>query len=150
MNNLKEKINPYAELFANFGNTYCFKKPKNKSSKPLALGYSSVSTQQELSNDYEHDRVWMFKKLCILVLWTRVASALEVLSDDLVLKILLTVRSVMQPVPRLFLFVLLSYRWPAMLGSCPGCLRSNTPIVMNILVCQAEYRWQQPPGAIWW
>ena len=44
----------------------------------LANGYSSVSTQQELSNEYQHDRVKMiFKNLCILVLWTKVASALE-------------------------------------------------------------------------
>ena len=47
----------------------------------LANGYSSESTQRELSNEYEHDRVWMiFKNLCILVLWMKVASALEGLS----------------------------------------------------------------------
>ena len=35
-------------------------------------------TQQELSNEYQQGRVWMiFKKLCILVLRTKVASALE-------------------------------------------------------------------------
>ena len=44
----------------------------------LAHGYSSESTQQELSNEYQHDRVWMiYKNLCILVLWTKVASALK-------------------------------------------------------------------------
>ena len=33
---------------------------------------------KELSNEYQHDRVYMiFKYLCILVLWTKVASALE-------------------------------------------------------------------------
>ena len=44
----------------------------------LTYGYSSESTQQELSNEYQHDRVQMtFKDLCNLVLWTEVASALE-------------------------------------------------------------------------
>ena len=49
----------------------------------LAHGYSSESTQQELSNEYLHDRVEMvFKHLCILVVWTRVVSALEGLMED--------------------------------------------------------------------
>ena len=44
----------------------------------LAHGYSSESTQWELSNEYQDDRVSMFfKKICILVLWTKAASALE-------------------------------------------------------------------------
>ena len=44
----------------------------------LAHEYSSESTQRELSNEYQHDRVKMvFKNLCILFLWTIVASALE-------------------------------------------------------------------------
>ena len=44
----------------------------------LANGYSSESTHRELSNEYQHDIVWMiYKNLCILVLWTKVASALE-------------------------------------------------------------------------
>ena len=43
----------------------------------LANGYSSESTQRELSNEYQHDMVWMvFKDLYILVLWTKLASAL--------------------------------------------------------------------------
>ena len=43
-----------------------------------ANGYSSESSQGELSNEYQHDRVWMiFKNLCILVLWMKIASALE-------------------------------------------------------------------------
>ena len=47
----------------------------------LANGYSSESTQRELSNEYQHDRVYMvFKNICILVIWTNVASALEGLS----------------------------------------------------------------------
>ena len=40
----------------------------------LANGYSPESTQRELSNEYQHDRV---QKLCFLVLWKKVASALE-------------------------------------------------------------------------
>ena len=44
----------------------------------LANGYSFESAQRELSNEYQHDRVgWHFKNLCVLVLWTKVASALE-------------------------------------------------------------------------
>ena len=41
-------------------------------------GYSSASTQRELSKEYQHERVEMvFKNLCILVPWTKVALALE-------------------------------------------------------------------------
>ena len=41
-------------------------------------GYSSESTQRELSNEYKHDRVPMgFKNICVFVIWTKVASALE-------------------------------------------------------------------------
>ena len=44
----------------------------------MANGYSSESTQRELFNEYQHDRVWVvFKNLCVLVLWTRVATALK-------------------------------------------------------------------------
>ena len=44
----------------------------------LANGYSSESTQQELSNEYQHDRFQMvFKNLCILVILTEVALALK-------------------------------------------------------------------------
>ena len=47
----------------------------------LALGYFSESTQRELSNEHQHDMVYMFfKTICILVLWTKVTSALEGLS----------------------------------------------------------------------
>ena len=47
----------------------------------LANGYSSESAPRELSNEYQHDRVWMvFKNLCICVLWMKVALALEWLS----------------------------------------------------------------------
>ena len=46
----------------------------------LAHGYSSEShgTQRELSDEYQHHSVKMvFKNLCILVFWTKVASSLE-------------------------------------------------------------------------
>ena len=40
----------------------------------LAHGYSSESTQQELSNEYQHNRVSIvFKNLCVLVLWTKIS-----------------------------------------------------------------------------
>ena len=49
-----------------------------------ANGYPSDSTQWELSNKFQHDRVWMvFRNLCILVLWTKVALALEGLGGPL-------------------------------------------------------------------
>ena len=44
----------------------------------LVYGYSLESTRRELSNEYQQDRVQMiFKDLCVLVLWTKLASALE-------------------------------------------------------------------------
>ena len=44
----------------------------------LAYGYSSENTQQDLSNEYQHDRVSMvFLHLCVLVLCMIDASALE-------------------------------------------------------------------------
>ena len=48
----------------------------------LANGYSSESTPRELSNEYQHEWVWMvIKNLCIFVLWMKVASALEGLRE---------------------------------------------------------------------
>ena len=45
-------------------------------------GYTFESTQRELSNEYQYHRVKMvFRNLCILVLWTEVAIALEGLSN---------------------------------------------------------------------
>ena len=41
----------------------------------LAHGYSAEKNQQDLSNEYQHDRV--YKNCCVLVLGTKVASALE-------------------------------------------------------------------------
>ena len=47
----------------------------------LKHGYSSKGTQRELSSEYheyQHDRVWMvFRNRRMVVLWTKVASALE-------------------------------------------------------------------------
>ena len=44
----------------------------------LAYGYSSESTQWELSNEYQHDWVKnLFKDLCVFMLWTEVALAWE-------------------------------------------------------------------------
>ena len=57
----------------------------------LAYGYSSESTQLELSNEYQHDRVQMvIKGICILVLWIKEASALEGFLHHLVLANLAT------------------------------------------------------------
>ena len=48
----------------------------------LANGYSSESTQRELYNEYQPDRVRMISLgICVLVLWTKVALALEGLVD---------------------------------------------------------------------
>ena len=42
-----------------------------KMTETLAHGYSSESTQRELSYEYQLDRVKMiFKNLCVIVLWT--------------------------------------------------------------------------------
>ena len=50
----------------------------------MAYGYLSESTQRELSNEYQHDRVSMvFINLCILVHWTKVALALEGSGTDI-------------------------------------------------------------------
>ena len=44
----------------------------------LAHGYSSESTQRELFNEYQHDRVKMvIKDFCILVHWKKAALALD-------------------------------------------------------------------------
>ena len=64
-------------LVANLANTKRCKK-KRKITETLANGYSSESTRRELSNEYQDDRVSMvFQESCILVLWTKVVSALE-------------------------------------------------------------------------
>ena len=51
----------------------------------LANGYSSESTRRELFNEYQHNRVWMvFENICVPVIWTKVASALEGLISALI------------------------------------------------------------------
>ena len=52
----------------------------------LTYGYPSESPQQELSNEYQYDRVYMvFKNRCIFVLWIKVALAFEGLKTNLLL-----------------------------------------------------------------
>ena len=56
------------------------------------MWYSSESTKRELSNGYQHDRVYMvFKGFSVLVLWMKVA--LEGLRSDFLshMQIILTV-----------------------------------------------------------
>ena len=65
-------------LLANLANTKWWKKNFLIMIVTLTHGYSSKSTQQQLSNEYQKDRVSMFfKKLWVLVFWTKVASVLE-------------------------------------------------------------------------
>ena len=66
-------------LVANLANKKGYKKIE-KNTETLVHGYSCESTQQqELSNEYQHDRVKMISKnLCVLVLWNKIrASTLE-------------------------------------------------------------------------
>ena len=49
----------------------------------LENGYSFENTRRELSNEYQNDRVKMvIKRPCILVLWRKVALALDRLSSE--------------------------------------------------------------------
>ena len=49
-----------------------------KMTETLAYGYPSESAQRALSHEYQHDRVKkVFKNLSVLVLWAKVALALE-------------------------------------------------------------------------
>ena len=49
-----------------------------KITETLACGYSFESTPRGLSNEYQHDRVKMvYKNLCLLMHWKKVASALQ-------------------------------------------------------------------------
>ena len=51
----------------------------------LAHVYSLESIRRELSKENQHDKVQMgFKSLCILLLWPKGVSAMEVLNDALV------------------------------------------------------------------
>ena len=69
-------LNPYAA--GGYFGQYKMMQKSEKITKTLANGYSSESAQRELSNEYQHGKVWrVFKNLCILVLWMKVASAFE-------------------------------------------------------------------------
>ena len=69
-------LNPYAA--GGYFGQYKMMHNSLKVTETLTHGYSSESTQQELSNEYLHDRVSMvFKDIGVLVLWIKVASALE-------------------------------------------------------------------------
>ena len=64
-------------LTANLADTKWCKKTEGMT-ETLEHGYSSESTRREVSNKYQHDKVLIvFKNLCVIVLWTKVASALE-------------------------------------------------------------------------
>ena len=68
------QLNPYATEFGQ----YKMRQRNWKITETLANGYSSGSTQRDLSNEYQHDRDYMvIKNLCIIVPWTKVSSALE-------------------------------------------------------------------------
>ena len=74
---MQTSTNPYA-VGGSFGQYKMMLKTSGKLSETLAQGYLSQNTHQELSNEYQHDRDEMvFKSLCVLVLWSKVASALE-------------------------------------------------------------------------
>ena len=74
-------VNPYAA--GGWFGQYKMMHKSWKVTETLANGYSYASTQWELSNEYQHDRVWMvFKNLCICVCWKKIASALEGLSQS--------------------------------------------------------------------
>ena len=70
-------------LVANLANTKMMQKSW-KMTETLANGYSSESTQQELSNEYQQYKVQMvFKDFCIFLPWTKVASALKGLTHSI-------------------------------------------------------------------
>ena len=65
------------QLVVNSANTKLCKKTE-KMIEMLACGYSSDSTQRDLSNEYQHDKGWMvFRNRCIFVPRTKVALAFE-------------------------------------------------------------------------
>ena len=69
-------LNPYA-AGGQFVQYKMVQKPWNMT-ETLTYGYSSESTQRELSNEYQQDSVSMFfKNLFVLVIWTNVGLALE-------------------------------------------------------------------------
>ena len=65
------------------GHWYKIMQKSWKITETLAYGYSYESTHRDLSNEYQHDRVQMFfKNLCVLVIWTKVALALDGLTQE--------------------------------------------------------------------
>ena len=75
-------VNPYAA--GGYFGQYITIQKSGGIPETLAHGYSSESTQREVSNEYLHGKVWViFKNMCALVLWTKLASAL----DELILKL---------------------------------------------------------------
>ena len=57
---------------------YKIKQKTWRMTESLANGYSSESTQRELSKGYQHDRVSMvLGNICVLVLWMKVALSFE-------------------------------------------------------------------------
>ena len=83
---------------------------KLKMTETMTNGCLSESTQRELSNEYQYDRVSMvFKTLCILVHQTKVALALKGLNIMPELKVLLlpsSLSSLLSPI-----FIEISERW---------------------------------------
>ena len=68
-------------LVANLANTQWCKKLREMTGNP-GTWYSSESTERELSNEYQHDKVGMFfKNLCVRLLWTKKALSLEGLNS---------------------------------------------------------------------
>ena len=54
-----------------------------KMSETLSHRYASDRTQWELTNEYQHGRDWIvFKNICVVLLWVKVASALDGLKKD--------------------------------------------------------------------
>ena len=72
----KASFQPYAA--GGYVGQYKIMQKSWKITETLAYGYSYESTQWELSNEYQHDRVWLvFRNISVIVLWTKVASASE-------------------------------------------------------------------------
>ena len=68
--NLSARLNPPTKfLTGQFGQDSNL--DSDEITETLANGYSPDGTQQELSNEYQHDKVYMFfKNMCAIVLWT--------------------------------------------------------------------------------
>ena len=76
-----EWVNSYAA--GGYVGQYKIMQKSWENTETLTYGYSCESTQWELSNEYQHDRVWLvFRNIGVNVLWTKVASALEGLNHN--------------------------------------------------------------------